>query len=111
MKCYTALMENEAVELTQARENIKKALSEIGGERAKKLADDLWTLENEVNSRSCMIGYEDAMTITLPLLPAIKLVKLIEQQVITGKEALAALDAKSSRRRKMREEEPEAKAA
>ncbi len=109
MKCYTTLWKEDSAELTEARANIKIALNDIGGERAKRLADDLWTLENEISSRACIQGYEDAMTVTLPLLTARKLIELIAKREITEAEALAALEVKSTRHKEQLK--PEAVAA
>lgn len=109
MKCYTTLWEEDSAKLKEAKANIKIALNDIGGERAKGLVDDLRTFENEIISRACIQGYEDAMAVTLPLLPARKLIELIARHEITEEEALAALEVKSTRHKEQLK--PEAVAA
>lgn len=110
LKCYTTGSEPEEMELTQARERLKKAIEQIGGDQAEKLLRDLWLLEDRAQSNGFTEAYREAFSETLPFLPARRLVELIKKQLVTTEEALAALDEKRARLRRDRES-PEARAA
>jgi|GEM_PF-3928578 len=102
MKCYTTNNEPEELELTQIRERLVKMIEQVGGEQSAK---EFRYFEILVCSRACVVGYEGAMSETLPFVSARRLVELIKRSVITEDEALAAIDEKQTRRRKPREAE------
>jgi len=110
LKCYTTGSEPEMEEVAQTRDRLRKAIMQIGGEQTDRLLSDLLTLETRVYCQGVIVGNEEANSETLPYLPARRLVEMIEQEIITEKEALAALDEKRARLRRDRES-PEARAA